>query len=77
MTTESTSDVLRRRIENDFKFHPADEARGRIHDSIREELYGAGLFLTDACPEGRELSLALTKLEEAMFWANAAIARQA
>jgi hypothetical protein len=27
------------------------------------------------CPGSRELSLAITKLEEAVFWANAAIAR--
>jgi hypothetical protein len=27
------------------------------------------------CPPSRELSLALTKVEEALFWANAAIAR--
>jgi hypothetical protein len=27
------------------------------------------------CPRSRELSLALTKIEEAVFWANEAIAR--
>jgi hypothetical protein len=31
--------------------------------------------LVERCPEGRELSLALSNLEEVMFWANAAIAR--
>jgi hypothetical protein len=34
----------------------------------------AELFVTNA-PPSRELSLALTKLEEAVMWANAAIAR--
>ena len=32
-------------------------------------------MLVDECPDSRELSVALTKLEEAVMWANAAIAR--
>ena len=39
----------------------------------------AGKELADkihsACPRSREMSVALTKLEEAIMWANAAIAR--
>ncbi|MER7726403.1 hypothetical protein [Streptomyces sp. NPDC096323] len=31
--------------------------------------------INEQVPAGREQALALTKVEEAMFWANAAIAR--
>ena len=31
--------------------------------------------LETLCPDSRELALAITKLEEVVFWANAAIAR--
>ena len=45
-----------------------------------EQLRASGRVLADAlvarCPESRELSLALTKLEEAIMWGNAAIARR-
>jgi len=30
----------------------------------------------DVVPDGREMSLAITNLEQVMFWANAALARQ-
>jgi len=33
-------------------------------------------LMDDECPESREKSLAFTKLEEAIFWANASIARR-
>jgi hypothetical protein len=32
--------------------------------------------LVEICPVSRELSLALTAMEEAMIWANAAVARE-
>lgn len=31
--------------------------------------------MDNLCPDSRELSLAITKLEEAIMWANASIAR--
>lgn len=43
---------------------------------IRRACYRAGLFIEEAVPDGREKSIAIIKLEEAMFWANKGIARQ-
>ncbi|MDG3012450.1 hypothetical protein G4X40_20120 [Rhodococcus sp. D2-41] len=64
-------------IENRFDFHPAATAdRRAAHESIREGCKALALFLEAKVPVGREKALALTKVEEAMYWANAAIARQ-
>lgn len=60
-----------------FKFYPATTAeRGQAHQAARDTLRDAALVLSRFVPEGREFSLVLTNLEQAMFWANAAIARQ-
>jgi hypothetical protein len=63
-------------IENRFSFHPADtDTKRQAHESIRAQCRTLAHYWTGALPEGREKSLAITKLEEAMMWANAAIAR--
>jgi len=70
---EITREDLKRR----FQFHPAD-ANNTIerHDNVRAVcLDAAEVILEETGPSSREQSLAITKLEEAMFWANAAIAR--
>lgn len=66
---------LEARIRNDFQFHPATDTTGPLHDEVRTLCLGLALKLTDICPPGRDLSLALTSLEETMHWANAAIAK--
>jgi hypothetical protein len=63
-------------IAHRFAFHAApSEEKKMEHTSVRILLSDTALELNGKLPEGREKSLALTKLEEAMFWANAAIAR--
>ncbi|MFM9261467.1 hypothetical protein ACKAMS_22780 [Rhodococcus sp. 5A-K4] len=65
-------------IDNRFDFHPATTAEKRgEHGSIREACKALAHDLDAKVPPGREKSLALTNLEQAMFWANAAIARGA
>lgn len=66
---------IHERIDNDFSFHPATEETGPKHDSVRQIVRDAAHALADVVPTGRERSVALTKLEEAMMWANAGIAR--
>ncbi|MEV0267708.1 hypothetical protein AB0H43_02945 [Hamadaea sp. NPDC050747] len=64
-------------IESRFDFHPANtDAKRTAHESVRSACRALAEYLNFALPEGREKALAITKLEEAMFWGNAALARQ-
>ena len=53
---------------------PTDEGIKLIEDNRDGTIKLAGTFIEN-CPEGRERSLALTHLETALFYANAAVAR--
>jgi hypothetical protein len=72
MSAERTND-----IENRFSYHPVDtDERRNAHEQVRNVLKTAAHYLAANVPPGRENSLMLTALEEAMFWANAGIARK-
>lgn len=63
-------------IEHRFAFHPATDEEKRLrHGSVRHACLVAAMQINDLAPDGREKSLAITALEEAMMWGNAAIAR--
>ena len=63
-------------INNRFEFHPAiTDARRFAHEDVRAACTMLGHQIDRLAPPGREKALALTNLEQAMFWANAAIAR--
>lgn len=64
-------------IEHRFAFHAATTAEKRAeHGSVREACKALAHFIDEHVPDGREKALAVTNLEQTMFWANAAIARQ-
>lgn len=62
-------------IDNRFRFHPATADTGPRHDALRALCGDMARILNAELPDGREKSLAITHLEEVMFWGNAAIAR--
>lgn len=62
-------------ILNRFTYHPPNGDQAERYGGIRETTKMIALGTCQQCPDCRERSLALTHLEEFVFWANAAIAR--
>lgn len=62
-------------IENNFTHHPPKEGQPELYTYLREEFKRLAYIVDAHCPNSREKSMTFTKLEEAMFWANASIAR--
>ncbi len=53
----------------------AEESRCKKIEAIANSCLALARILNKLCPEGRELALAITKLEEVSFWAQASISR--
>jgi len=62
-------------IDNIFCYHAPRFDQTHRYYSLREAAKSLAQYILDLTPPSREQSLALTKLEEAVMWANAAIAR--
>jgi hypothetical protein len=64
--------ALRRR----FSYHqPNTDEKIARHQRVRDACFEAADEIRQVTEPSREQSTAITKIEEAMFWANAAIAR--
>lgn len=62
-------------IENNFTYHSPKDGQPERYAAIRAKAKELALLIDAECPGSREQSLALTNLEQSVFWANAAIAR--
>ena len=62
-------------LENRFTYHAPKKTQPLQYEEIREMALIFAKRLNELCPESREKSLAVTHLEDAVMWANAAIAR--
>lgn len=62
-------------LESRFTYHAPKEGQQERYERIRHKAKMLAAYINEYCPESRELSLAMTKLEECVMWANASIAR--
>lgn len=58
-----------------FRYHPPHVGQPERYTQIRAQAGELAHRLCTLCPPSRELSLALTSIEQAVMWANASIAR--
>ena len=62
-------------IKRNFKSHKIDDTQKSQINNIEIKFIGLAEQIEYSCPNSRERSIAITKLEEVKFWATAAISR--
>ena len=62
-------------LEKRFTYHAPKPGQPELYQEIRAKALELAALVTLNAPVSREASLAVMKIEEAVFWANAAIAR--
>ena len=67
--------LTKEEIANRATYHQPSVRAVELHTRVRIVYEAGAHFINDNLPDCRESSTAQTKLEEFMFWANAAIAR--
>lgn len=61
-------------IENTFTYHTPFGDQPQRYEALRNMAKMLATLIQGSCPESREKSLAITSLQQAIMWANAAIA---
>lgn len=62
-------------LNNIYTYHAPKGDQQERYEDILEKARELAELIERCCPDSREKSLAHTKLEEAVMWANASIAR--
>lgn len=75
LQTYEPSERTKAQLDKSFTYHPPKGSQQSRYEAIRDEAKCLAETMVRNAPESRELSLALTNLEQAVMWANAAIAR--
>ena len=67
---------MKKELDIRFTYHAPKEGQPIRYEMIRDHGKIMAVAIVKHCPDSRERSLALTKIDEAVMWANAAIARR-
>lgn len=62
-------------LEKRFKYYPPKLDQAERYNKIRHKAFLFAKVIDELAPDSREKSLAVTHLEDAVMWCNAAIAR--
>ncbi len=66
---------MNHKIEMAFTYHTPNNRQVEKYAEIRDKAKELAYMIAQLVPDSREQSLAITKLEECVMWANAGIAR--
>ena len=62
-------------LDNVYTYHAPKADQPAKYVQLRDKAKELAELVVELCPDSRERSLALTKIEESSMWANASIAR--
>lgn len=71
----SSAVIGRPDLANRFTYHPPSQERVVKHIMIREHGKALAEYLDENVPDGPEKDIAIRRVEEAIMWANAGLAR--
>jgi len=62
-------------LDKRYTYHAPKPGQPARYEAIRDKARELAELIDGMCPDSRELSVSLTSIEDAVMWANAAIAR--
>lgn len=69
-------EITREELQNRFTYHDSVGGQDEKYRAIRAKGLELAELIHGMCPDSRERSVAFTKLDEVIMWANASIARR-
>lgn len=69
------TEAEKKELDKNFTYHAPFGNQPERYNDLRTHSKVLAVQILNQCPPSRERALALTNLEQAMFWANASIAR--